>query len=526
MKEIPEKTCIIYCRVSSHDQIEGTSLDTQEQLCREYADRNHLSVLGIFTERGESAKTADRTELNRALEFCKRKRVRFFLVYKLDRFTRNQYDHVTLRAVLRRSNTELRSVTEPIDDTPVGKLIEGVLSSVSQFDNDQRTERVVLGMRSRLKEGVWLFSDPLGYRRPRQGANIEPDPATAPLVRLAFEEFAKGTYTFERLAQFLNNRGLRARRGGNITASRAQQLIQNPVYAGIMRIWGEEYDGSFKPLVSRDVWERCQPGYRRKEQVVQPRSFNNPLFPLRGFVACYECGTTLTGSRSKGGRGSWHPYYHHYNRACTRSRFVPKQEFESAFIGFLHAWDIPTDKERMFRELVVQAWKEDKERISRGNAAIQREVARFNDERQQLFDLHRSGIYSDTDFVEQRRVLDSRIREKTRQLRGESDYNFDLEYGLRESLRFLRSPGNTWAELNPDYPKRLEFQRHLLTGVGKIEYDGRLLRTADLPLIYKLIREMHTEKSKLVDLLQNSWGDLLDELRRWVSFGRDYTPPP
>jgi len=40
-----EKTCIIYCRVSSKDQIEGTSLGSQERFCREYAERNNIRAL-------------------------------------------------------------------------------------------------------------------------------------------------------------------------------------------------------------------------------------------------------------------------------------------------------------------------------------------------------------------------------------------------------------------------------------------------------------------------------------------------
>jgi DNA invertase Pin-like site-specific DNA recombinase len=527
MKATEEQTCIIYCRVSSHDQVEGTSLTSQEQLCREHAERRGITVLAVFIERGESAKTADRTELNRALEFCRRHKPNQFLVYKLDRFTRNQYDHVTLRAVLRRSNTDLRSVTEPIDDSPVGKLIEGVLSSVSQFDNDQRTERVILGMRARLKEGIWLWPAPLGYYRPQPGENIKPDPQAGPLVRLAFEEYAKGTYTFKSLARMLTNRGLKARQGGPITASRAQQLIQNRVYTGIMSVWGQEYEGTFTPLVSQSTWEACQPSGRSADKV-KPRSMNNPLFPLRGFIICSECKTALTGSRSKGRGGDWFPYYHHYNRDCGRSRFIPKAAFEDLFVSFLQRWTLREDTVESFRLAVMEVWNEGKRELSDANAVIRREVAALTAERQRIFDLHRAGTYSDEEFVEQRGILDRRIQQKNRSLRGGSDFDYDLDGALRYCLSFLNDPASTWLGLEDDYHVRLQFQEFLLKGLGKIEYDGDQLRTAGKPLFYELVDGYDGQKSKLVGLLRDRWGEFIDDLRKLREFeiGSFQPPPP
>ncbi|MBK7966593.1 MAG: recombinase family protein [Bacteroidetes bacterium] len=48
---------MIYCRVSTGRQVEeGTSLTSQERICREYAQNNGYEVEHIFIEKGESAK--------------------------------------------------------------------------------------------------------------------------------------------------------------------------------------------------------------------------------------------------------------------------------------------------------------------------------------------------------------------------------------------------------------------------------------------------------------------------------------
>ena len=80
----------IYTRVSTKGQTENLSLPTQLKTCEEYCERQGLEVIARFREEGESAKTADRTELQKLLTFCRanKGRVQFVVVYNLTRFAR------------------------------------------------------------------------------------------------------------------------------------------------------------------------------------------------------------------------------------------------------------------------------------------------------------------------------------------------------------------------------------------------------------------------------------------------------
>src|ERR1035438_630423 len=159
---------VIYCRVSSKEQIEGTSLESQEASCRDFALSKGMRVLKVFLEQGESAKFADRTQLLQLIEFCRQSRdqdkVDTLLVWKIDRFARNVADHYSIKTTLLKYGVRVASVTEPIDSDPTGKLMEGVLASVAQFDNDVRAMRTVQGMRRRIQDGIWPRKPPLGYR--------------------------------------------------------------------------------------------------------------------------------------------------------------------------------------------------------------------------------------------------------------------------------------------------------------------------------------------------------------------------
>ena len=64
-------SALIYCRVSTKEQVANLSLSTQRRACRDYCKRQGFGIAGEFIEEGESAKTADRPELQRLLCFCR-----------------------------------------------------------------------------------------------------------------------------------------------------------------------------------------------------------------------------------------------------------------------------------------------------------------------------------------------------------------------------------------------------------------------------------------------------------------------
>src|SRR5271169_2050196 len=93
---------VIYCRVSTRDQVQNLSLPTQRRACIEYCQRNGYDVDRVFVEEGESAKTADRTELKKLLTYCRENkgRIHAVVVYAVNRFAREKYSHAVLRMQL------------------------------------------------------------------------------------------------------------------------------------------------------------------------------------------------------------------------------------------------------------------------------------------------------------------------------------------------------------------------------------------------------------------------------------------
>ena len=314
---------VIYIRVSTKEQTENLSLSTQLKACEEYCQRQGFDVVARFREEGASAKTADRTELQKLLQYCRlhKGRVHFVVVFNLTRFAREKYDHFALRAHLKSLGISLRSATEPIDDTSTGKLMEGVLAAFAQFDNDTRSDRTRAGMRAALELGRWTFLAPLGYiNAPRaMGASLLPDPERAPLVRRAFQDFATGRFTKHEVRNAVIALGLKTRRGRPVSSQTFDDMLRNRVYIGQVEVagYGVSTRGDFEPLVSEKVFYRVQAILDGRLEITAPRQRNDLDFPLRGYVRCEACGNLLTASWSKG-RSDYYAYYHCRGRCGAR----------------------------------------------------------------------------------------------------------------------------------------------------------------------------------------------------------------
>lgn len=495
----PEKTGIAYVRVSSSEQVQGTSLAMQERLCKEFAEREAIKLLAVFVEEGESAKTANRTEFQKALAFCssKKRPVNFFIVHKIDRFARNQADHFATQAILKKYGTELRSVSEPISNDPVGKAMEGMLAVFAEFDNNVRSARSRSGMVEKVKQGIWVSQAPLGYKRITKGGNLIVDDDIAPYIRQVFEEYAKGFYSFRSLAQHMAARGMRTRQGKKPCMQLMEKIVRNPIYYGLIKVFDLEVMGVFAPIIEEELFWKCQSRTRNKFRSGK-RQTENPDFPLRRFATCAQCRQILTGSTSTGRGGVKYPYYHHHKQDCPLATSIPKETLEQNFVEFLQTVSPSRKYEKLFKAVVTDVWQSNYKRLDSENARIRKEIEALESERQRVFNMHRTGKYSDSEFLEQKDYINIKVAEKKLLLQEKQIEEFSMETALDYCFRFVRDTAKTWVKL-ASYPEhRARFQNQVFP--EKVEFDGQKFGTKKMSLVYKLNQPNTTETSSIVTL--------------------------
>ena len=132
-------TAVSYQRVSTKEQAskggrdEGFSIPAQREANQRKADLLGAAIVAEFVDAGESARSADRPDLKRMLDYVKTHRVNYCIVHKVDRLARNRLDDVEIHRALIEAGVTLVSATENIDETPSGMLLHGIMSSIAEF---------------------------------------------------------------------------------------------------------------------------------------------------------------------------------------------------------------------------------------------------------------------------------------------------------------------------------------------------------------------------------------------------------
>ena len=146
-------TLHIYTRVSSSiQQEEGTSLETQQELGLERATKLGLDHR-LWNEGGQSSAhddLANRPVLSELLGLVDDGLVKHLYVWNADRLSRNLNTWGMIRFKLIKNEVTLHTPTgEKILSDPATNMMLGIMSEISLYDNQIRTERFRLGRLNR-----------------------------------------------------------------------------------------------------------------------------------------------------------------------------------------------------------------------------------------------------------------------------------------------------------------------------------------------------------------------------------------
>lgn len=129
---------VIYASYSSDSQREE-SIEGQLRECREYADRNGVTMVGSYMDRVLSVKTAARPEFQRMIKDSAKGLFEIVLVWKLDRFSRDRYDSAHHKHILKKNGVKVVSAKEHISEGPEGIILESMLEGYVEFSRRKPT---------------------------------------------------------------------------------------------------------------------------------------------------------------------------------------------------------------------------------------------------------------------------------------------------------------------------------------------------------------------------------------------------
>jgi len=294
-KVIHNSNAVIYTRVSGAKQEDNTSLESQKIQCTSYAERFKLNISAYFGGTYESAKTDDRKEFSKMITYVKRNKIAFIIVYSIDRFSRAGASAISKVEELKKIGINVLSVTQPVDvETSTGMFFQNLNLLFSKYDNDQRRDKTVMGMRQRLINGYWMGKAPLGYKNTKNEHNIAVIALDdkAKIIRNIFlwkvNEGLKNTQIVERLQK----------QGFKILRQTITKILKNPVYCGLVAhnlLEGKIIEGKHPAIVSKEIFLKANELQAKNPHNYKQFKENNEL-PLRGgFLKCEKCKKPLTG---------------------------------------------------------------------------------------------------------------------------------------------------------------------------------------------------------------------------------------
>ena len=401
-----QKMVAIYARVSSDRQDVDLSISAQLKALREYAARNGYAVIKEFVDEAESGRSTARPAFREMISMARMKQPPFqmILVWKLSRFARNREDSIIYKSLLRKQGIQIISINEPIEDTPTGHLMEGIIEVIDEFYSSNLAQDVIRGLRENASRGFFNGSrPPFGYLRKkvkdgdklRNTLDIDPD--KAPIAQRIFRECNEGKGLKE-ITKSLNKDGIPAPNGGKWGKQRVHKMLTNEGYTGCL-VWGKNHngksglppvrkEGAWPALIDRDTFDSIQAGLNsRAPKVVHPR-VTSSQYLLSGLLKCRKCGAAYIGYGAKSGR---HHYYvcgttYSKGKETCPSKHFPREKLEKYVVekikGYLLTDENLTDLVCTINRELDGSLKKYQERME----AIDREADQWEGRLDRLYD--------------------------------------------------------------------------------------------------------------------------------------------
>lgn len=332
IERIDGTNCVVYTRVSTKEQEDGYSLETQKTGIEDYCEKHKLNIVGYFGGVYESAQTDERKEFNRMLNFVRRskEKVSYIMVHFTDRFSRSGANAIYIASELRKENIRIVAVTQPVDTgTASGKFQQNIQFIFSEYDNDIRREKCTSGMKEMLLKGYWPAQVPMGYNQTfenkEQKITVN---EKGKILRKAFYWKAEGTYTNVEIMNKLEALGVK------ITKQGLTQMFKNPFYCGLVThnmLNGKIIEGKHEKLISKELFLEINNIETKNPKGKHAKEFCN--VPLKHFMKCGECGTPFSGYLVRS-RGIWYYKCNRIGCKCNRNAVELNKKFENFLSNF------------------------------------------------------------------------------------------------------------------------------------------------------------------------------------------------
>lgn len=362
-------TCALYARVSSESQDVDLSISAQLKALRKSAADRGLKVAQEYVDEAKSARTDSRPAFKEMVSDALNGQFTAILVWKFSRFARNRRDSIIYKSLLRKHGVDVVSISEKIEDSPEGRLLEGMIEVIDQFYSDNMGSDIRRGMREAIERGFYVGGPVAdGYTTAevldgdKKRRRLVLDKPRAQIIKEIFERYTGGHPVISIVAD-LNGRGIVTQLRRTWDAKAVYRVLRKPTYVGTYLMNGEVVNRAYcPPIVEAATFEAVQKmlDSHMPAAAIGPRAAGSE-FLLAGLVKCAVCGNAYKGETVHGRGGSYQYYLcsgRSRRRVCTAPR-ISRKTLERAVLSRVGEHILSRENVEHLVELVQSAVKED-----------------------------------------------------------------------------------------------------------------------------------------------------------------------
>jgi len=309
--ELIQKRCAIYTRKSVDEGLEQefNSLDAQRNLCESYIkSQKHNGWIVIdkhYDDGGFSGGNINRPGLQMLFADIKSGQIDIVVTYKIDRLSRSLLDFSKINDFFESSHVGFVSVTQDINtNTSSGRMLWNILMTFAQFERETISERVRDKIAASKRMGKFCTGmTPMGYRKDPETRRLEIDPTEGHTVKQIFNRYLK-LHSCGLVARELNEKGIRTREwisshrvlhgGKPWSVARVHNILNNPIYLGLIPHHNQMYPGEHEALISQETWDAVHEILRQNNGKREKLHRHRNTAILGSLIRCAECKSAMT----------------------------------------------------------------------------------------------------------------------------------------------------------------------------------------------------------------------------------------
>lgn len=237
MKNMQKQLAAIYARVSSIQQKEEETIDSQVDVLVNFANQNDFEVPPdwIFKDVGYSGSTLDRPGLDELRDLIRENALDIVLIYSPDRLARRYVNQLILEEEFSKSAVKILYINGARNETPEDQLLKHFQGIFAEYERSQILDRSRRGKLYKARQGnKSVFSRaPYGYNSSKEDF-YSIDDQQAAIVREIFDLYTRKDYTIRSIIRHLDSKDISSP-GGSLkwSLSTVREILRNTAYTGI-----------------------------------------------------------------------------------------------------------------------------------------------------------------------------------------------------------------------------------------------------------------------------------------------------